>query len=132
MMVIFITSPSEGFRNKSDPFRKLTYITKQAKYQTSKHNKLKVVIASEAKQSDILDITGFALIMDTDKLPWVLTRYRHPDDLIKSPTSLGFLEPSTDVNSLLSKGIGWLSGGRLKISWQPSSLWTGKGEPACR
>jgi len=32
-MAIFITSPSEGFRNKSDPFYKLTYITKRAKYQ---------------------------------------------------------------------------------------------------
>jgi hypothetical protein len=28
-----MTSPSSGFRNKSNLFCKLTYITKQAKYQ---------------------------------------------------------------------------------------------------
>jgi hypothetical protein len=56
----------------------------------------------------------FVLIMDTEKPPWILTRYRHPANLIKRLTSPGFFKPPIDVNSLLSKGIGWLSWNQLK------------------
>ena len=56
----------------------------------------------------------FVLIIDTEKPPWILTRYRSIQNLVKGLTSPGFFKPPMDVNSLLSKGIGWLSWGQLK------------------
>jgi Holliday junction resolvase-like predicted endonuclease len=56
----------------------------------------------------------FVLIMDTDKPPWVLTRYRYNQNLIKGLTNPGFFKPTVDIGSLLSKGLGWLSWNQLK------------------
>jgi hypothetical protein len=56
----------------------------------------------------------FVLIMDTDKPPWVLTRYRYNKNLIKGLTNPGLFKPPVDVGRLLSKGIGWLSWNQLR------------------
>lgn len=56
----------------------------------------------------------FVLIMDTEKPPWVLTRYRYNQNLIKGLTSPGLFKPPVDTSRLLSKGIGWLSWGQLR------------------
>jgi hypothetical protein len=56
----------------------------------------------------------FVLIVDTDKPPWVLTRYRYDRNTIKGLTSPGLFKPPTDAGRLLSKSIGWLSWGQLK------------------
>ena len=52
--------------------------------------------------------------MDTEKPPWILTRYRSSHNLTKGLTSPGFFEPPTDIGNLLSRGIGWLSWSQLK------------------
>ena len=47
----------------------------------------------------------FVLIIDTDKPPWVLTRYRYNQNLIKGLTNPGLFKASVDVGHLLSKGV---------------------------
>jgi hypothetical protein len=56
----------------------------------------------------------FILIMDTEKPPWILTRYRCNQNLIKGLTHPGLFEPSVDTGRLLSKGIGWLTWTQLR------------------
>jgi len=46
----------------------------------------------------------FVLIIDTEKPPWVLTRYRYNQNLIKGLTNPGLFEPPVDAGRLLSKG----------------------------
>lgn len=57
----------------------------------------------------------FIFNIDTEKPPWVLTRYRHNQNLIKGITNPGLFEPPVDAGRLLSKGIGWLSWSSLRI-----------------
>jgi hypothetical protein len=56
----------------------------------------------------------FVLIIDTDKPPWVLTRYRYNQNLIKGLTRPGLFKPPVDTNRLLPKGIGWLTWKQLR------------------
>jgi hypothetical protein len=56
----------------------------------------------------------FVLIIDTEKPPWVLTRYRHNQNLFKGLTNPGLFKPPVDVGCLLLKGIGWLSWKQLR------------------
>jgi hypothetical protein len=56
----------------------------------------------------------FVLIIDTEKPPWILTRYRYTHNLSKGLTNPGFFKPTVDISYLLSKGIGWLSWRQLK------------------
>ncbi len=51
----------------------------------------------------------FVLIIDTEKPPWILTRYRYNQNLIKGLTSPGLFKSPVDAGRLLSKGIGWLT-----------------------
>lgn len=56
----------------------------------------------------------FVLIIDTDRPPWILTRYKSPRNLVKGMTHHGLFPVNEDIGSLLSKGIGWLSWNQLK------------------
>lgn len=56
----------------------------------------------------------FVLIIDDERPPWVLTRYRNSTNLIKRLTNPGFFKPSPDIESMLSRGIGWLSWNKLR------------------
>ena len=56
----------------------------------------------------------FVLVMDSETPPWVLTRYRNNQNLTQGLTNPGLFKPSVDTGRLLSKGLGWLSWGRLK------------------
>jgi hypothetical protein len=56
----------------------------------------------------------FVLIVDTEKPPWILTRYRYNQTLIKGLTNPGFFKPPVEAGRLLSKGIGWLSWNQLR------------------
>ena len=56
----------------------------------------------------------FVLIIDTEKPPWILTRYRTPQNIIKGLTNPGLFKPSVDTSRFLSKGIGWLSWRQVK------------------
>ena len=56
----------------------------------------------------------FILIVGTEKPPWVLTRYRYNQNLIKRLTNSGLFKPPVDTGRLLSKGIGWLSWKQLR------------------
>ena len=56
----------------------------------------------------------FVLIIDTEKPPWILTRYRYNQNLIKGLTSPGLFKPPVDTSRFLSKGIGWLSWKQLR------------------
>jgi len=56
----------------------------------------------------------FVLIIDAEKPPWILTRNRFNQNLIKGLTHPGLFKPSVDAGRLLSKGIGWLSLTQLK------------------
>jgi len=56
----------------------------------------------------------FVLIIDTEKPPWVLTRYKSPRNLVKGLTHHGLFLVNEDIGSLLSKGIGWLSWNQVK------------------
>ncbi len=56
----------------------------------------------------------FVLIIDTEKPPWILTRYRHHQNLIKELTNQGLFKPPVDTSKLLSKGIGWLTWKQLR------------------
>jgi hypothetical protein len=56
----------------------------------------------------------FVLIIDTEKPPWILTRYRYNQNLIKGLTSPGLFKPPVDTSRLLSKGIGWLTWKQLR------------------
>jgi hypothetical protein len=47
----------------------------------------------------------FVLIMDTEKPPWVLTRYKSQRNLDKGLTYPGLFPIHEDISSLLSKGI---------------------------
>ena len=72
----------------------------------------------------------FVLIIDTEKPPWILTRYRSNQNLIKGLTNPGLFKPPVDTGQLLSKGIGWLSWKHLKdIFGILSSHWTGESLP---
>jgi hypothetical protein len=51
----------------------------------------------------------FVLIIDTEKPPWILTRYRYNRNLVKGLTSPGFFKPPMNTARLLSRGIRWLS-----------------------
>jgi hypothetical protein len=57
----------------------------------------------------------FVLIIDTEKPPWVLTRYRYNQNLIKGITNPGLFKSPVDTSHLLLKGIGWLSWSSLRI-----------------
>jgi hypothetical protein len=48
----------------------------------------------------------FVLIIDTDKPPWILTRYKSQRNLAKGLTHHGLFPTNEDIGSLLSKGIG--------------------------
>jgi hypothetical protein len=56
----------------------------------------------------------FVLIMDTEKPPWVLSRYRYSPDLIKGLTHPGLFKAPVEAGRLLSKGIGWLTWKQLR------------------
>ena len=56
----------------------------------------------------------FVLIIDTDKPPWVLTRYKSQRNLDKGLTHHGLFSVNEDIGSLLSKGIGWLTWKQVK------------------
>jgi hypothetical protein len=56
----------------------------------------------------------FVLIIDSEKPPWILTRYRYNQNLVKGLTNPGLFKSSVDVGRLLSKGIGWLSWKQLR------------------
>jgi hypothetical protein len=56
----------------------------------------------------------FVLIIDTEKPPWILTRYKYARNLAKGLTPHGLFPVNEDISSLLSKGIGWLSWSQLK------------------
>ena len=57
----------------------------------------------------------FILIVDTEKPPWILTRYRFPENISKGLTHSGlFGGASGNTTAILSKGIGWLSWNRVK------------------
>jgi len=56
----------------------------------------------------------FVLIIDTDKPPWVLTRYKFQRNLVKGLTHHGLFPVNEDIGSLLSKGIGWLTWKQLR------------------
>jgi hypothetical protein len=61
-------------------------------------------------------VTEFYLVLitDTEKPPWILTRYRYTQNLLKGLTNPGFFKPTVDISYLLSKGTGWLSWRQLK------------------
>jgi len=56
----------------------------------------------------------FVLIIDTDRPPWILTRYKSPRNLVKGVTHQGLFPVNEDIGSLVSKGIGWLSWRKVK------------------
>jgi len=56
----------------------------------------------------------FVLIIDTEKQPWILTRYRYNQNLIKGLTNPCLFKPPVDAGRLLSKGIGWLTWKQLQ------------------
>jgi len=56
----------------------------------------------------------FVLIIETDKEPWVLTRYRYKNNLIKGLTNPGLFKPPVDPVHLLSQGIGFLTWSQVK------------------
>ncbi len=56
----------------------------------------------------------FVLIMDIEKPPWVLTRYRNHQNLMKGLTNPGLFKPPAEAGRLLSKGIGWLTWKQLR------------------
>ncbi|MBM4334212.1 MAG: hypothetical protein FJ117_23885 [Deltaproteobacteria bacterium] len=56
----------------------------------------------------------FVLIIDTEKPPWILTRYRYNQNLIQGLTKPGLFKPPVDTSRLLSKGISWLSWSQLR------------------
>jgi hypothetical protein len=49
------------------------------------------------------------LIIDTEKPPWVLTRYRYNQNLIEGLTNPGLFKTRRVTSRLLSTGIGWLT-----------------------
>ncbi len=51
----------------------------------------------------------FVLIIDTEKPPWILTRYRLNQNLMKGLTDPGLFKPTVEAGRLLAKGIGWLT-----------------------
>lgn len=53
--------------------------------------------------------------IDTEKPLWVLTRYKSQRNLVKGLAHHGLFPIHEDINSLLSKGIGWLSWSQLKL-----------------
>ena len=56
----------------------------------------------------------FVLIIDSEKPPWILTRYRYNQNLIKGLTNPGFFKPPVNIGRLLAKGIGWLTWKKLR------------------
>jgi len=56
----------------------------------------------------------FILIIDSDKPPWILTRYKSKRNLDKGLTHPGLFPVNEDIGSLLSRGIGWLTWKRLR------------------
>lgn len=56
----------------------------------------------------------FIFNIDTEKPLWVLTRYRHNQNLFKGLINPGLFKPPVDVGCLLLKGIGWLSWKQLR------------------
>jgi hypothetical protein len=56
----------------------------------------------------------FVLIIDAERPPWILTRYRFNQNLIKGLTGPGLFKPPLDAGTLLSKGIGWLTWKQLR------------------
>jgi len=54
------------------------------------------------------------LIIDTERPPWILTRYRYNQNLTKGLTNPGLFKPPMDTDKLLSKGIGWLTWKQLR------------------
>jgi hypothetical protein len=56
----------------------------------------------------------FILITGSEKPPWILTRYRSPNNLRKGLTDPGLFATKDDVANLLSKGIGWLSWSQVR------------------
>jgi hypothetical protein len=56
----------------------------------------------------------FVLIIDTEKPPWILTRYKFQRNLVKGLTHHGLFPVNEDIGSLLSKGIGWLTWKQLR------------------
>jgi hypothetical protein len=56
----------------------------------------------------------FVLIIGTEKPPWILTRYRYNQNLIKELTHPGLFKPTVDTSKLLSKGLGWLTWKQLR------------------
>ena len=56
----------------------------------------------------------FILIIDTEKPPWILTRYRYNQNLITGLSNPGLFKSPVDAGKLLSKGIGWLTWKQLR------------------
>ena len=56
----------------------------------------------------------FVLIIDTEKPPWILTRYKSQTNLFKGLTHHGLFQMNQDIGSVLSKGIGWLTWKQLR------------------
>jgi len=56
----------------------------------------------------------FIFNIDTEKPLWVLTRYRHNQNLIKGLSNSGLFKPPVDVGCLLLKGISWLTRKQLR------------------
>jgi len=56
----------------------------------------------------------FVLIIDTERPPWILTRYRYNQNLTKGLTNPGLFKPPVDTGRLLSKRIGWLTWKQLR------------------
>jgi len=57
---------------------------------------------------------NFVLIIEAEKPPWILTRYRSPNNLRKGLTEPGLFANRDDVANLLSKVMGWLSWSQVR------------------
>ena len=66
------------------------------------------------------------LIIDTERPPWILTRYRYNQNLTKGLTNPGLFKPPMDTDKLLSKGIGWLTWKQLRqiLEFTRKQFWT--------
>jgi hypothetical protein len=56
----------------------------------------------------------FVLIIDAEKPPWILNRYRYNQNLIKGLTNQCLIKPPGATGKLLSRGIGWLTWKQLR------------------
>jgi hypothetical protein len=64
----------------------------------------------------------FVLIIETERPPWVLTRYKSQLNLHRGLTHHGLFQVNEDIGSLLSRGMGWLSWGQVKKIFEINRL----------